>query len=297
MRSLYALLVGINDYQIPDRKLQGCIKDVKRIKNYIDSSLGDQFSLNVKTLLDKQATYNNIINNFESHLGQAGSDDVVWFHFSGHGSEAWTAPEFHSVNGTRKDQTMLCYDSLPDKEYNLADKEMAVLIHKIATSFPGGVEKKKPPHILISLDCCHSGSGTRSIGSSQYTGIRNAFTPPRERPLSSYINNFYSSDSLAIPLAPHINISACRRHEVAGDTNSGGAFTTGLINALKESKNDITYADLYVRTRAKIRRTQNPKFSFLAEMSPYAHFLSNKKTDAAAEYEVYFNMFQGVDGD
>ncbi len=292
MKSLYALLVGINDYQSPFEKLQGCKKDVKKISDYIHSSLGDQFSLNVKTLLDKQATYDNVITTFESHLGKADPEDVVWFHFSGHGSEELSAPEFHVTDTTKKDQTMLCYDSLPNKAYNLADKELAALIHMVATSFPNGEKKDKSPHILISLDCCHSGSGTRSANTAQFSGIRSAQSFPRKRPLSSNAKGFYNAKAISIPMTPHINISACRRNEVAGDTNTGGAFTSGFVKALKESKSDITYADLYLRTRAavkKIRSLQNPKFSFLAEMSPYLHFLSKIESNQSAEYPVYFS--------
>ncbi|MEE9374261.1 MAG: caspase family protein [Saprospiraceae bacterium] len=291
MKSLFALIVGINDYQHPYKKLKGCVKDANNIKEYINTSLKDQFSLKVESLIDKNATYINVMERFEKHLSKAGPDDVVWFHFSGHGSQAWSAPEFHISDASKKDQTMLCYASLPNESYNLADKELAVLIYKVANFYPNGNKKENPPHILISLDCCHSGSGTRVLRSSSYNGIRSANTVARERVLSSYANGYYTAINLAIPFAPHINISACRRHEIAGDSTNGGAFSTGLVKALKASKNDITYADLYLRTRAevrKIRRFQNPKFSFLAEMNPYTYFLSQKKSKHAAEYEVYF---------
>ena len=294
MKSIYALLVGINEYRNPVKPLLGCVDDVKNLEHFIKKQYADTKQLQIKTLLNEDATYSNINDSFKSHLAQANENDIVWFHFSGHGSEEKSAPEFLAYDSTGKDQTMLCYDSRPGEMPNLADKELAVLLHSVANEFPDGSAKSTPPHIIISLDCCHSGSGTRSKQTSQYIGVRNTRPFGIERQLDSYANGYYATqnkDNLTIPSCPHIVLSACERDEQAGDLDGGGAFTTGLIKALENSNGKINYPDLYLRTRAtvrKIRKNQNPKFSFISNINPYTEFLNGASMGTPDEYEVYF---------
>ena len=289
MSSLYALLVGINDYQSPHNKLLGCVKDIKKVENYLHSSLSDIFSLEIEKLLNEEATYENVLDRFENHLGQAKPNDVIWFHFSGHGTELASAPEFRKSPTTALDQCLICYDSGPEKSYNIADKEMAALINKVATHYPNGEIKEKPPHILITLDCCHSGSGTRSGKISQ---VRSSNAASKKRTLDSYAKGYYTNkNDLTIPMSPHIAISACRHFEVAGDTKGGGAFTSGLLKALKDSRGRLTYTDLYLRTRSAVRKMrsfQNPKFSFISDVSPYSYFLSNENINERSSFEVFY---------
>jgi hypothetical protein len=75
------------------------------------------------------------------------------------------------------DETLVCYDSRTDGSWDLADKELAKLIAEVA---------EKNPHIVVIMDCCHSGSGTR--GSLDSTvAVRRAPMDKRQRPLSSFI--------------------------------------------------------------------------------------------------------------
>nr|HQU54233.1 caspase family protein [Saprospiraceae bacterium] len=94
MKSLYALLVGINAYQPPLAQLRGCRKDVAQIEGFINKYVGTGMNVHLKKLEDQQATYGHIKTAFRDHLGQAGPGDIIWFHFSGHGSEEPTAKEF-----------------------------------------------------------------------------------------------------------------------------------------------------------------------------------------------------------
>ena len=93
MGKIYALSVGINDYSPAVGKLQGCLNDVEAVK----TCLADMFTqdrLCLETLKDSEATRANIIKLFRSHLGKAGADDVVLFHYSGHGARCKAAKEF-----------------------------------------------------------------------------------------------------------------------------------------------------------------------------------------------------------
>ncbi len=292
MNNLYALLVGINKYDPPNTPLYGCIKDVNKVEKYINQYHADQFNLHVKKLLDGDATYANIIDGFQNHLRNAGEEDMVWFHFSGHGSEEKSATEFLSLEPNGKDQTLWCCDSGVGGVYNLADKELAVLLYQLATTYPDGSEKASAPHIMVSLDCCHSGSGTRDAGEPDMIRTRNARASGRDRPIDSYIQGYYGKqgNNIQVPSCPHVVLSACQTYQRAGDLNNGGAFTSGLVTALKSSGGQINYADLFIRTRASvkhIRDNQTPDFSSIENFNPYTRFLAGEEYGDPQHYEVF----------
>src|SRR5690242_4572375 len=131
MKNLYVLLVGINDYAPPTPKLKGCVKDIDQIEKYLEDFCSTDYNLQIRRLENATATYGNVIKGFREHLGQAGPDDIAWFHYSGHGSEEKTAPEFLTLEPNGKDQTLMCVDSGKNGVPHLADKELAVLIYEL----------------------------------------------------------------------------------------------------------------------------------------------------------------------
>ena len=296
---IFALVVGINEYS--DAPLNGCIADVELIESYLHKHYPDG-NLQLKTLRDTEATYENIIQAFRTHLCQAGEADTVWFHFSGHGTESLSANEFLAIEPNGKDQSLVCYNPPEGTgQFLLADKEIAVLLHEVATQDAQG-RAKKPPHIVVSLDCCHSGSGTRDFEEDPEMKTRNVNLLPTAtraggipgisapRPLESYL--YYPEHGThEIPAAPHVLLSACESIQKAGDMLTGGIFSQGLMNALEGAQGKISYADLFVRARSsvrKIRKKQTPQFSTLSNFDPYTQFLEGNPLGTPDRYEVYF---------
>ncbi len=288
MKNLYVLLVGIDKYSPPNAVLKGCVKDINQIENFLNEYYAKEFDLKVKRLENENATYDNIKKGFREHLGQAGPSDIVWFHFSGHGSEEKTAKEFLTIEPTGKDQTLICSDSGVGKSPNLADKELAVLLNEVATK-----NKPQPPHIMVSLDCCHSGSGTRSVGQDLSWTSRSAPSSGAERTLASYADGYYSNlQSLEVPSSKHVVLSACKSVQTAGDMPEGGAFTTGLVKALRAAKGNVSYNDLFLRARSAVRNVrdnQTPQFDTVQNFDPYVRFLEGTPTGDKDLYEVECN--------
>ena len=299
---IFALLVGINDYPAGITKLGGCIKDVDNITSYLQENYGHQEGrLHLKVLKDKEATYDNIINHFREHLGQATGNDSVWFHFSGHGSEQFTADEFfQSINPEGKDQTLVCYkDDQVGSQLHLADKELGVLIHEVATA---RAKEDQEPHIIISLDCCHSGSGTRDEAAvdiqTRQIDLLGSTTRAEAsgnggvRALESYLGGYYQENGHEeVPTAKHLLLSACTSIQKAGDLTTGGIFTSSLIAALNSTeKGAIHYADLFTRTRARATsypNDQTPQFETLGGFDPYTAFLEGWSLGNPHQYEVF----------
>lgn len=80
-----ALLVGINRYPYQE-SLEGCLTDVELQRELLIHRFGFN-PRDIIILSDRQATRENIETAFIEHLGQAQSDDVVVFHFSGYGGQ------------------------------------------------------------------------------------------------------------------------------------------------------------------------------------------------------------------
>ncbi|MBK7606552.1 MAG: caspase family protein [Saprospiraceae bacterium] len=278
MKPIYALLVGIDTYPPAVPKLSGSKKDVHKIKSYLESNFGDR-PLHIKTLLDEEASYGQLIEQFRSHLGQAGPDDVVWFHYSGHGSRQFSAPEFVQLNSGKKDETLVLHDSRPGG-VDLADKELAVLLNELST---------KNPHILVTLDCCHSGSGTR--GADEYIK-RLSVDRGDIRTIDSYLNGFYKTRGTDVPQAKYIFYAACNRFQSAKETfTGGGLFTDVLIKTLSKTKKDISYAQLLIKLRQEVvamKWDQDPQLEIVGEMNSYSQFLDGAPVPNAPKYAVKY---------
>ena len=175
-RTIYALLIGIDDYPAPIPSLHGCVNDIDAFAGYLSERVAkDQgVALNLKTLKNFEATRQAVINEFRTHLGNAKKGDIALFYYSGHGSQEQAPEEFWKIEPDHLDETLVCFDSRDPGNWDLADKELAKMISDVAAN---------GPHVALILDCCHSGSGTREIG----TVVRRAPTDLRPRPIESFI--------------------------------------------------------------------------------------------------------------
>jgi Caspase domain len=139
-RSINALLVGIDRYQHPVSPLNGCVNDIEAFDDYLRQRVegADSARLELRVLTDQQATRAAIIAGFREHLKPARKGDVALFYYA--------EPD-------RLDETLVCHDSRSPGGHDLADKELAQLVHEVAAG---------RAHAVVILDCCHSGSGTRN---------------------------------------------------------------------------------------------------------------------------------------
>ncbi|WP_207714073.1 caspase family protein [Scytonema sp. UIC 10036] len=259
-RSIYALLVGIDEYIEPVPPLNGCVNDILAVQEYLQGRVTtDGYQLHIRTLLNQDATRQAVIDGFRQHLCQARNEDVAFFYYAGHGSQEQAPQEFWAIEPDRLDETLVCYDSRCLGGWDLADKELAKLIAEVA----------EKTHVAIILDCCHSGSGTRGDLEGE-TAIRKTSTDKRKRPLDSFIFSLSEADKLSPTLSPennpsgwnfpkgkHIVLAACRDSETAKeyyvDGEARGAFSYFLLDTLKKANGSLSYKDLFKRTNALVR--------------------------------------------
>ncbi len=248
-KKIYALLVGIDRYDPtsvpPIPFLKGCVNDINAIEEYLREHIAEDSEYELvepRILTNETATYQAVIDGFQQYLCNADGDDIVLFYYSGHGSQEPASEEFWHLEPDHLNETLVCYDSRTAKSRDLADKELGYLIAKVA---------QKNPHIVIILDCCHAGSGTRDIPE----GVRRAPEETRERPWNSFIfaESLSTSRSLeepvTIPQGQHITLSACRDYQEAKEYRGEngqprGVFSYFLLQTLQKTNGSLTYREL-----------------------------------------------------
>ena len=286
VRQLYALLVGINNYNHPRiTNLKGCVNDVKNMKKYLEGRFENP---QIKTLFNNEATYYNIIDTFRSHLtANATKDDIVLFQYSGHGAREAAAREFKPFFPEGKEETLVCYDSRKNNGHDLADKELAVLIEEVAQT---------GAHVVVLLDCCHSGSGTREADDFRLGATRRTYHRALPRPIDTYIDGYYEKQltetgKVVIPSSKHVLLAACDRTQSARETTiDTGVFTATLLNTLKKMGNDISYANLFLKCRVEIVNLsidQTPQFDAVNRFNAHSKFLDGEDMADINKKEVF----------
>lgn len=281
-KKIYALLVGINEYLSPDvSNLNGTQKDLEDIHDYILSSY-NEYEKKIEVLKDKEATRANIIKGFEQHLGQAQEGDIVLFYYSGHGSWGKTNQAFFKFDPDEREEGLVCHDSRVNNQFDLADKEMAVLLNYIA---------RNNAEVVLLVDSCHSGSVTRFADAT----TRLAGGSNQVRALSDYlydstleVHKTYYTDLAAqnggeiseIPMSRHLLMSACSERELARETKDGGWFTQSLLSVLKEDPS-LSYFQVYSQVFSAISQKhekQTPQLEAYGLFNANNVFLTGEKS-------------------
>ncbi len=135
-----ALLIGCN-YLGSQYELRGCINDVNNLKTILTS----RFKFNNSNILTdvtiNKPTKTNILNNFKNLLVNSKSGDILFFCFSGHGSQTY------DYSGDEKDGLDELIVS-KDLNYISDDEFKSLLVNYM----------KDNVKLFVLFDSCHSGS-------------------------------------------------------------------------------------------------------------------------------------------
>ncbi|MCO6475163.1 MAG: caspase family protein, partial [Phaeodactylibacter sp.] len=250
MKTLYALLVAVNDYLPPVNPLAGCLNDLKQLQAYLEAHCqANGHNFRPLVLANEQATRDNLVKSFE-HFQKATEEDICLFFFAGHGSRCKAPDAFRHLSPSGKVESLVCWDSRLPGGRDLMDKELSFLIWKATQGWD--------VHFLAITDCCHSGKVTREaevrlrevtevgkmIPAEQYLGFEHyrpagegLYSPPRGR--------------------RYVHLGAARDVETAKEVYAKGAprgvFSYSLVEALEQSNGQLSYAELAGRANLRVR--------------------------------------------
>lgn len=255
-----ALLVGIN-YPGSDHQLRGCVNDVLAMKELIVNNFGFTNSADVRLLLDNDATTVNIKNHLEWLVGGSSAGDVLFFHFSGHGSQLPDNNDSdYEVDGLDE---IICPVDLDWRQNVIRDDDLKRIFDKV----PAGV------CLTVILDCCNSGGALDQHNQYQPLGIGEArkiyegeefisrYIPMPEYLIEQVRSRGIRTNKNRTNLARTVQdrgmlITGCQSHQTSADAWIGGKYmgaaTYYIIQTLNEAKHDIDYKKLIDDVNNKI---------------------------------------------
>ncbi len=292
MPDLYAVLVAIDTYPEGIPSLNGCIHDADSMEAMLRSRFVDR-PIHLVRLNNADAKRQNIIDTFQNHLGQATKDDIAVFFYAGHGSQVPTGGLFATVEPSGLNSSIVCYDSrtkgADDRvEYDLVDKDMAVLISKITA---------KGVHLTTIFDSCHSASMDRGVArridarkdpqpanaylkdpaamEARMNSVAQARGEDSFAPLPTNVAPLtlaVAADYVPDQTGRHVLMAACETDQNAQEYyklgKMHGAFTFFLTQTLANNKAGIGYRELIHLVRAAMSgnvANQTPKLETSAD--------------------------------
>src|SRR5579872_2557679 len=169
-------------------------------------------------------------------LADTQPNDVLFVHYSGHGSQVEDPGDPLGF-----DQTLVPsdYKSTNDGANDVPDKVLAGILR-------AGLSKVRPAAFLLTFDSCHSGTITRDSGVGERRGFERAIAKGLRRALDMK-PGLYASEAIA--QQGFTAISACRSAESAveidDDGEQMGALSYALVKALGAATELTTYRDLF----------------------------------------------------
>jgi len=251
IQQFYGLFIGINDY--PNAPLRQCLNDVEKIKQYWKSlALKIDGEISTTTLLNEQATKENISTQVKNILKSLKKEDTFFFYFSGHGAQEDTNNRFPEEQDKLL-ECLVCYsEENQNSGYLLADKELRYLLSTCNTQ----------AHIVSIFDCCHAGDMIRSDNTIKrmsnifparpYEEFLFAPTLPKQQLKAEGFNK-------NIPSINSIHIAACQSNQSAWEDKKGGVFTRYLLRVLKESHSLMSYQFITQWIKVNIRDITSEK--------------------------------------
>lgn len=263
----WSLHVGVNKYKhMPGGNLNGCVNDARAMREQLVNRFGFPES-NAMLIADEQATAANIVKMFEDHLiAKSKPGDSLVFSYSGHGMQV---PDSDGDESDNMDEILCPHDIAKNRDGEIVNVVTDDMLRDLCARIADR-------HVLVILDCCHSGTGTRALfaeGKSRFLSIDDfeptdvetvtlyeAPTMEESAKVSSADDPFVSTRSastrsLGATAGSLSFLSACKSNEVAKETTflvaenprQHGAFTAKLVNGLIEMDNGpggVTYQGL-----------------------------------------------------
>jgi Caspase domain len=258
----HALLVGVSGYcRVPHQECRSggnywwdlnTESDVNALRSVLESEAFGFKEEEIKVLKSPQeTTHANIIKAFREFLIEATNpEDVVYFHFSGHGTEVRDDDDsvFNPIRGESfdgMDESLVPsdYKTQSDGSNNIRGDEISILLDELA--------QRHPASVTVTIDSCFAGTVTRG-GSSLVRGA--SYSGPK--PTSDQRGNDKSPSGLLqigkFDSLGYVLMSATANEQLANENGTMGAFTAALVNALKNATSTTTYRDVFDQVKNTI---------------------------------------------
>ena len=238
-----ALIVGVGNYQLPSANLKGIDLDVKMASDMaLYMGIAPE---NIHVVMDENATLGRVKEQMIWLSQDVGAKDRVFFYFSGHGTQV---PDKNGDEEDGLDEAMVLHD-IDGKSYNglYIDDDFGVALKRI------------PSHnMVVMVDACHSGTGTKSWGSQgnsfnvnegqmKFLNLFNA------KPTASHTRDYGVSEK-STGEDNFLAIAAAQDNQQSIATRRGSLFTVAFRDAFDEerSKGSFSLQKVFKSTEARL---------------------------------------------
>ena len=250
-----ALLIGIQSYSLVEsgwRNLEGPLNDVDLARLVLTERFGFP-ETNITILRDRDATRAAIAQAFAALIAATGPGDLVYIHYSGHGSLVADANGDEGVNG--KDATLVPIDARKGGAYEILDDEIALWMAQL---------RQRTKDVILVVDACHSGTVTRGEESLQSRGA--PLVDERDYGWSKALRAPLDVARAADPSPFLVRVSASQERQLAWEYAAPDGKRYGLLawcwyRALSDTRPGQTWGDTFRGAAARIaavRRDQRP---------------------------------------
>ncbi len=224
------------------------------------ASIAKSKEFSVQTLLTKEATRIQVINEISNVAASLQSGDIFMLSYSGHGGQL---PDLNNDDDDLQDETWCLYDG------QIVDDELNGLYSKFA----------KGVRILVFSDSCHSGTVTKAAYYQGTMGARTSATVsatmryrfmPSDAIRRTYDLNktFYDKilretqqqDAEDAVKASVLLISGCQDNQYSQDGDFNGLFTANLLRAWNNGKFKKGYKAFHKAIVSNMPPDQTPNY-------------------------------------
>ncbi len=250
----HALIIAVGEY--PSEGGWSPISSVNDVALIQGALLQQGFTQdNISIIVNEGARKEGIIDEFTRLSGKVKEGDIVVIHFSGHGQQIMD-------NGSDEldgyDESLIPFDaklyfsSNYKGENHLRDDEITALLNTLRKNLGESGD------VLVILDSCHSGTGTRGLAKSRGTDVkfRSPDYDPAENKDEDNFSEIETSDNENF--ASLVVLSGASQEELNYeyiDRNSGtsyGSLSYSFSKALAEATPETTYRALFDKIKVEM---------------------------------------------
>ncbi len=225
---------------------------------------------NISIITNDQATKSGIISAISELTARVKEGDVVYIHYSGHGQQV-VDDNGDELDGL--DEAIVPYDSPQFFEAGVYEGENLIRDDELG-KMTATIRKKisSSGQLILVLDSCHSGSGTRGLAKAR--GTDKIMGPTNFKPKSRGQDSSMGISLDAENAAPMISFFGASSKELNYETmddqsNPVGSLTYSMASILANMKQNFSYGELFERIKLKMKSlapNQNPQMEGPTDM-------------------------------
>lgn len=280
----HALIIAIGDYpeesRWPDISSRNDVAHVEAALLQLGFVTSD-----ISYLYDADATKAGIEQEFSKLLARVNTGDIVYIHYSGHGQQVL---DDDGDEIDQLDEAIVPYDSPMLFDEGVYEGQRLLRDDHIST-LTSALRKKIGPtgQLILVMDSCHSGTGTRGMGKARGT---DRIMAPADFTVN--IQSVEKAAGIATPgkdLAPMASYYGASPRELNYETMDEqsrpvGSLSYAISQVLSQTKSELSFRELFERVRLKMKvlaPRQNPQWE-----GPENTILLGGQVRKAADYFV-----------